>query len=54
MDKLEEEIKILKDTLGKKDENISDLEKDMSDINDKNKVLKKKKKRRIKKKRIKK
>ena len=40
MDKLEEEIKILKDTLGKKDENISDLEKDMSDINDKNKVLK--------------
>ena len=45
MDKLEEEIKILKDTLGKKDENISDLEKDMNDINDKNKVLKNKKKK---------
>ena len=41
MDKLEEEIKILKDTLGKKDENISDLKKKKKTNQKKKKKMKK-------------
>ena len=37
--KLEEEIEILKDTINKKDENVVKLEKDLSEINIKNKQL---------------